>query len=157
ACLAAFALVLATPGVPAEPRPPWRAHGLGCHGDLAAACCAARAAAREDDGDRDGLPDACEQAVAERFAPIVYHSSDESNLPTNVDRLLEASRLAFYDDACSPDLVETVEPAPAQAALLGHRVEGSCGAATAVRSDATRSAGKQRTFFLADVPRDLRG
>jgi len=134
----------------------WRPHALGCHGDLAARCCAPHdpAAAADDDGDT--MPDGCEQAIAERFAPVIYHSSDETNFPTNVDRVLHASGLYFYDDGCDPDLVRPVQASPAQAALLGWSTDASCGPHTTVRSDATRSAGKQRTFFLADLPRDLR-
>src|ERR1700685_604739 len=37
------------------------------------------------DDDHDGVPDACEALLADRFAPVVIHSTDESTYPTNVD------------------------------------------------------------------------
>lgn len=110
------------------------------------------------DGDTDGVADACEQELADRFAPIVYHSSDESNYPTNVDRFLGQSTLGFFDDACAPDLKVELLRAPRQAQLLGHDIEGTCGGGEAVRSGGTRSARKARTFFLKDVsPAERRG
>ncbi len=103
------------------------------------------------DEDADGLPDAFEQALAERFAPIVYHSSDESNFPTNVDWFLSKTELWFYDDACTPDLHMPIIKSPAQHQLLGQRYSGGCGATDTILSDATRSLSKQRTFYLKDV------
>jgi hypothetical protein len=103
------------------------------------------------DADGDGLSDACEQMLAERFAPIVYHSSDETNFPTSVDRLLERSTLSFFDDACSPDHVSVVRAAPRQTDLVARKHGASCGASSHVTSDGTRSMRKHRTFFLADV------
>ena len=145
-----------TPRTPAEPPPPWRPHAFGCHSDLAARCCAPQGAVRAADGDGDLLLDACEQAIAERFAPVIYHSSDETNFPTNVDRVLAASTLYFYDDACGPDLVSPVRASPSQPSLLGWVIDESCGDRARVRSDATRSQRKQRTFFLGDLPDEQR-
>src|SRR3954470_14838247 len=65
-----------------------------CSGDpeLRAACCDSTAA----DADGDGLADTCETMLGARFAPIVYHSNDESNFPTNVDAFLASTSLNFY-------------------------------------------------------------
>ena len=119
-------------------------------GDLGTVC-SDELAAHAVDADGDGLADACEQVLAERFAPIVYHSSDETNFPTNVDRFLERTTLAFFDDACSPDHVSVVRAAPTQAELVDAQHGASCGTSTRVTSGGTRSERKHRTFFLADV------
>src|SRR5450432_1134433 len=71
-----------------------------CNGNGNAQACAAGPGTRDDD--RDGLSDACEDAVAERFAPVVHHADDEPNLPVDVDAMLASTALFFYDDACSP-------------------------------------------------------
>ena len=120
--------------------------------ELARACCAKD----ELDTDHDGVPDSCEQLLAERFAPIVHHASDEPNFPTNVDAFLQNTTLGFFDDACAPDLLIDLVTAPTQAELLTRRVEGSCGTPDVTDSSGTRSRAKQRTFFLADVPRAFR-
>jgi hypothetical protein len=104
------------------------------------------------DEDEDGLVDACEDELADRFAPVVYHSSDESNLPTNVDRFLAQSTLGFFDDACAPDLRVELVRAPRQSQLLGHEVDATCGGHETVDSGGTRSVRKARTFFLKDLP-----
>ncbi len=62
------------------------------------------------DSDLDGLPDFWEQVLAEAFAPIVYHSRDESNFPTNVEWFLPKTELRFYDDDCTTDLDQLVVP-----------------------------------------------
>src|SRR5829696_1318146 len=43
----------------------------------------------KSDRDNDGIVDRCEQTLAEKFAPIVYHSAGERNYPTNVDVFLQ--------------------------------------------------------------------
>jgi hypothetical protein len=101
-----------------------------------------------DDLDGDGLPDAREAALAERFAPIVIHSSAETNLPTDVDSFLRSTSLWFHDDACRGK-DHFVLPSPGQGALLGH-TERSCGESI-VTSDGSRSLRKHRTFVLPDV------
>ena len=79
--------------------------------------CLTPPGAPASDGDGDGIADACEQALAEKFAPIIYHSSDESNYPTNVDLFLRNTSLWFYDDACTPDLKEPIRARPRRALL----------------------------------------
>ncbi|MEO6418213.1 MAG: hypothetical protein ABIP39_02325 [Polyangiaceae bacterium] len=120
--------------------------GGGSSSDIARACCSREFV----DADGDGVPDRCEQLLAEKFAPIVYHSSDESNFPTNVDAFLRNSSLAFYDNACTPEMLGGIVRAPSQNDLIGH-VASSCSPGPSVRSAGTRSLRKQRTFFLNDV------
>jgi hypothetical protein len=108
------------------------------------------------DSDTDGLPDFWEQLLAERFAPILYHSSDESNFPTNVDWFLPNTELWFYDDACTPDLDKLIIRSPTQAQLLEHQYTGGCGSSDTVYSAGTRSIKKQRTFYLKDVAEAFR-
>jgi hypothetical protein len=108
------------------------------------------------DSDGDGLSDACETWLAERFAPIVYHSSDESNYPTNVDDFLALTSLGFHDDGCSEGDSRAPVSHLGQSALLMPRAT-SCRAGETVRSDGTRSVGKHQTFFLADVSDAERG
>jgi hypothetical protein len=100
------------------------------------------------DSDGDGLSDACEQSLAERFAPIVYHSSDESNFPTNVDAFLAETRLDVHDEYRPSNGMAILNPS--QSDLLDKTYVGREG--PAIASDGTRSLGKHRTFFLADVP-----
>ena len=110
-------------------------------------------AARGPDEDGDGLADVCEEALADRFAPIVIHSSAESTFPTDVDQFLPQTSLSFRDDGCpdgSRDVVLAVAPAT-QDLLLGHTERSHCGG-VAVTSDGSRSGRKRRTFYLTDVP-----
>jgi hypothetical protein len=51
--------------------------------------------ANRPDGDGDGLTDAFEQRLVERYAPVVYHSNHESNYPTNVGDFLSQTTLWF--------------------------------------------------------------
>ncbi|WP_437564312.1 hypothetical protein [Sorangium sp. So ce542] len=108
------------------------------------------------DSDDDGLFDEEEQALAERYAPIVYHSSDESNFPTNVDWLLSRTSLWFYDDSREPDLRRKLVKRPTQLDLVSQIVVEGCEGDQPVRSDGTRSRRKQRTFFLQDVAEEHR-
>jgi hypothetical protein len=48
------------------------------------------------DDDDDGIDDAAESALGERFAPVVSHDRDDANLPTSVDEFLRAASLEFY-------------------------------------------------------------
>jgi hypothetical protein len=100
------------------------------------------------DADADGLADDCEDALADRFAPVVFHSTDETNWPTDVDDFLAETSLAFHDESCAGAAV--VARAPTQADLARAAYRSPCGGASA-RAAGTRSAGKRRTFFLADV------
>lgn len=120
--------------------------------DLQSACCYVPIRdAVPADLDQDGVYDACESALATKFAPIVYHSTDESNFPTNVDWFLPKTSIWFYDDNCTPDWKQQLQGAPTQASLLTWWASGGCGSSDTVYSNGTRSPDKQRTFFLADV------
>jgi hypothetical protein len=120
--------------------------------DLEAACCSTDAL----DADEDGVADACENAAAERFAPILFHSADESNFPTNVDWMLQRTTLAYYDDDCAQS--SDVREGPlTQALLLDDAESGSCGSSESTLSSGTRSRGKHRTFYLHDLDARWRG
>lgn len=132
--------------------------GAICHGngdppaDLRSACCYDPSRERTPaDDDGDGLWERCENALAEKYAPIVYHSSDESNLPANVDWFLGRTTLNFYDDGCWPDYFARVKNAPSQQDLLTWTKRGGCGSDDTVASNGTWAPRKQRTFFLSDV------
>ena len=64
--------------------------------------CSTLGAQTNRDLDFDTIPDECEQALAELYAPIIYHSISEPNLPTNVDSFLKNTALWFYDANCTP-------------------------------------------------------
>jgi hypothetical protein len=113
----------------------------------------------KSDLDQDGIVDRCEQTLAEKFAPIIYHSSRERNYPTNVDLFLTKTELRFYDDECDlfegGDLDQLIQPQPTQHQLLEWSFSNGCGATYTVFSNGTRSEDKERTFFLKDVPDDF--
>jgi len=81
--------------------------------------CAALPPVRVDD-DHDGIDDALEQKLAERFAPIVFIEPDESNYPVNVDWFLARARLQYHED-CTSDTDDDIGPNPigSQELLLG--------------------------------------
>lgn len=99
------------------------------------------------DADSDGISDSCEQTLAERFAPIVYHSSDESNFPTNVDWFLSKTELWLYTAQKSRRLIVK----PSQAQLLGLEESDGQVPPQNIKSSGTWSKGKRTTFFLKDV------
>lgn len=102
------------------------------------------------DDDRDGIADACEDRLAEIFAPVLVHSSDESNLPTDVDSFLGETSLHYRDEECGSPGEVSVERAPTQADLLHHSFPSPCSGGP-VTSDGSRSQRKRTTFFLSDV------
>lgn len=99
------------------------------------------------DLDEDGISDSCEQDLAEKFAPIIFHSSDESNYPTNVDWFLARTKLAFASVA-HPELNRLISDKVSQHELLGHAIQIGT---QSIRSDGTRSQRKRDTFYLQDV------
>ena len=108
------------------------------------------------DSDGDGLSDACESEIAEQFAPVFYHSSEETSFPISVDSLLSQSALSFFDDACRPDLDLEIKLAPSQQDLIDKTYPSTCGSSQTVFSNQTRSKAKSRTFYLKDLPADAR-
>ena len=57
--------------------------------------------ARAADLDRDGLDDALEDTLLQRYAPHVRLHPDEPNSPTSVDWILERSTMTFKHAGCS--------------------------------------------------------
>ncbi|MGH7498916.1 MAG: hypothetical protein ACREL3_08705 [Gemmatimonadales bacterium] len=110
------------------------------------------------DQDGDGLPDSREDALARRFAPIVYHERSELHKPTNVDAFLRRVKLAYYDDDCKPDLKLELSVVTQEQLLTPWQLP-TCGSSYVVRADGTRSRRKQHTYFLEDVetPADRAG
>lgn len=106
------------------------------------------------DADRDGLADSCEDALAETYAPIVFHSSEESNFPTNVEAFLPQTVLWFRDDDC--DFKVRVLTAPTQAQMISQVYPASCSNRVPIYANSTRSRDKHRTFYLADVAEEAR-
>src|SRR5262245_40754093 len=49
------------------------------------------------DQDRDGIDDVCEDWLAERFAPILYHGDRETNYPVSVDWWLTRTDLSVIN------------------------------------------------------------
>jgi hypothetical protein len=111
---------------------------------------------REDvsqvDRDGDGIADSLEQELAERYAPIVFYVADEPNMPTNVPRFLKQTSLWYYDRGCHPSAVKVAD---AVAPVIPRLLVKPCQAGSAVTdSYGTRSTGKERSFFLANVTPD---
>src|SRR5262249_57938332 len=72
------------------------------------------------DDDRDGINEALEQLLAERFAPLIYIEPDESNYPVNVDWFLDRARLQYHEDCfLHGDVDDDVGPFPIGRQLLG--------------------------------------
>jgi hypothetical protein len=88
------------------------------------------------DLDHDGIDDQLEDALAERFAPVVHHQRSETNFPVNVEWLLARTSLREIDDRVSGGR-EIVRQIPTQTALLAQTT--------------TRSVCKASGYFLADV------
>ncbi|HEX4518620.1 MAG TPA: hypothetical protein VH063_03465 [Gaiellaceae bacterium] len=75
------------------------------------------------DTDADGIRDTLEEALAERFAPVIFMSANEENLPCSVPWFLARAHLLYFENCFPTDTVETVPGAPAPigapAALVG--------------------------------------
>jgi hypothetical protein len=70
------------------------------------------------DDDHDGINEALEQTLAERFAPVIYIEPDESNYPVNVDWFLSRAKLQYHED-CAIDRDGDRGPFPIGKQLLG--------------------------------------
>ncbi|HKV37629.1 MAG TPA: hypothetical protein VJX67_00340 [Blastocatellia bacterium] len=104
------------------------------------------------DQDQDGIDDVCEDWLAERFAPIVYHGQYETNYPVTVDWWIARTNLSVIDrDGNRHQIV----PAPvSQSLLLGQTLVQSRD--VSLSSELTRSRGKKMTFYLENVARQFR-
>ncbi|MGE3725344.1 MAG: FimV family protein [Candidatus Sericytochromatia bacterium] len=108
------------------------------------------------DSDQDGLSDACETILAETYAPVFYHSSQEKYFPTQVDAYLKQTALWFWDSDCDPDLNEQLQAFPVQSQLLTQTQAASCKSKLPASSQTTRSKDKVRSFYLKDLPEEAR-
>ena len=103
------------------------------------------------DEDADTLDDGFEDALAERFAPVVFHGERESSFPTTVDAWLARTHLNVIDGSTE---TRRVQSGPLrQAQLIGHRMVIG---AVILSSSGVRSRGKRLSFALENVPRDGR-
>lgn len=110
----------------------------------------------DEDEDSDGLADALEDRLAERFAPIVYHGDTETSFPVRVDWWLARTHLGVVDVTAWRDRTRRVVTGPLrQDQLLDHAVPIRS-AGGDLRSSGTRSRGKRVSFFLENVPREIR-
>jgi hypothetical protein len=64
------------------------------------------------DGDADGIRDTLEEALAERFAPVIYMTANEQNLPCSVPWFLARAHLLYFENCFPRDTVEPVPGAP---------------------------------------------
>src|SRR5262245_16600620 len=68
------------------------------------------------DEDEDGIDDALEQLLAERYAPVMIMEPGEENYPVNVDWHVARATLLYHEDCgflpCIGDIDEVVPPAP---------------------------------------------
>jgi hypothetical protein len=111
------------------------------------------ASSKETDRDGDGLPDDLELRLANEFAPVVFYSADEPNLPARVDPFLVRGQLWFFSQYCTPEQV-FVE---AIAGEIPRKREASCRVAgETIESHGTWSASKAATFYLATLPPEAR-
>lgn len=101
-----------------------------------------------EDLDKDGVSDAAEATLAERFAPILIHDRDDPNLPTNVDWLLRRVTFEVHDKGSGPQPIPVQRPFT-QSQLNGraHSIDGRT-----VFSDGSLSRTRTHTFVLNDVP-----
>jgi hypothetical protein len=68
-----------------------------------------------EDADADGVSDILEQELAEKYAPIVFHSKYEKNFPWNVQDFLAKTSLFFFDESCDSNETHNPQRSCAQA------------------------------------------
>ena len=123
-----------------------------------------------EDADQDGLADALEQRLAEKYAPVIYHEKNERNFPTNVGGFFQKTSLFFFDKACLADasskstpgcgkppsnlsgvscLVET-RPDMQRGSITRWHQYDSCKQKT-YSADTCFDRDKELTFYLSDV------
>jgi hypothetical protein len=123
-----------------------------------------------EDADRDGLADAVEQELAEKYAPIIYHERNERNFPTNVGDFFQKTSLYFFDNGCPADANSKAAPGCAKppsnlsgmSCLVENRPDlqskesyrwrqyDPCGQKT-YYADTCFDRDKELTFYLSDV------
>jgi len=101
------------------------------------------------DEDHDGLDDGIEDALAERFAPVVYHERLETSFPVAVDWWLARTHLSVTSGRGLPARRVTAGPL-SQSSLVTVSTIASRDAGQ-LTSDGTRSRLKETSFFLEDV------
>jgi hypothetical protein len=106
------------------------------------------------DEDRDGLDDGVEDALAESFAPVVYHGPLETSFPVAVDWWLARTHLSVRSGRGLPDRRVTDGPL-SQSSLVNVSTIAS-GDVGRLTSDGTRSRLKSTSFFLEDVGVEFR-
>jgi hypothetical protein len=111
-------------------------------------------AGKAPDVDRDGLGDALEDVLAERFAPIIFHGERETSFPVDVDWWLQHTHLSVLDTTSGGERTRRVMTGPLhQHQLLDHVVRVG---QIEVSSGGTRSRGKRVSFYLDTVPESAR-
>lgn len=106
------------------------------------------------DFDADGLPDVLEQELAEKYAPVVYYSRDEPNLPTSVQSFMRKTELWYYDSRCEPQNSKVCDCDVSD--LLKIRRAPCMDYEGYFEGDGTRSKNKQRSLYLKDVSAEAR-
>ena len=99
--------------------------------------------AASGDSDGDGLDDAIEDRMAERFAPVVFHGERETAFPVSVETWLRRSSLGLVVNGRR--VRRLVEGPLTQAQLVNQRA--SVGH-VALSSSGARSRGKRESFVL---------
>ncbi|MBV8819194.1 MAG: hypothetical protein JO022_12605, partial [Acidobacteriaceae bacterium] len=97
------------------------------------------------DRDNNGIPDSLELRLANLYAPVLFYSADEPNLPTRVDAFLKNRQLWFYGKYCVPDrsFAGRVNGEIPRLTLPGCRAGSG-----PIDSYGTWSADKSATFYL---------
>jgi hypothetical protein len=126
--------------LPADERPPVQVASI-----QAPATTAGLALSLAQDEDRDGIVDALEDELAQTFAPVVYHGTDEVAFPVRVDSWLLRTRLSAYDDT-DADRTRVIAEGPLDQKALLAAGEGT----------RARSRMKRRSYFLEDVASESR-
>jgi len=104
------------------------------------------------DEDRDGIDDACEDWLAERFAPILHHGDRETNYPVSVDWWLARTDLSLIDSEGNRRR-KVSAPIP-QSQLIEQSL--TSGNVDDLSSSETRSRVKEVTFYLENVAPQFR-
>lgn len=73
----------------------------------------------QTDRDGDGICDQVEEALAARFAPVIFMSANEPNLPVSVDWFLNRATLKYFEDCGLFSSGDTVELVPGTANPIG--------------------------------------